>query len=97
MRFKRPQQLSSAAVARVATTFAHDAQSLLNISCKCYWVKVIKENQMRSQDLEFHPKNRIFDLDRLTEVESKKLKQKLKKQSKSETSKSKIFPFEYPK
>ena len=30
----------------------------------------IKENQMRSLDLEFRLKNRIFDLERLREVES---------------------------
>ena len=29
-----------------------------------------KENQMRSPDLEFHLKNRIFDLDRLRDIES---------------------------
>ena len=45
-----------------------------------------KVNQMRSQDLKFRLKNRMFDVDRLRAVESKKsLKQKLKKQSKSET------------
>ena len=38
---------------------------------------------MRSPELEFHPKNRIFDLDSLTDVVSK-----------SQTSKSKIFPFD---
>ena len=31
-----------------------------------------KENQMRSPDLEFHLKNKIFDLDRLRDVESNK-------------------------
>ena len=44
-----------------------------------------------------HPNFRIFDLEELRDVELKIIKQKLKKQSKSETSKSKIFPFDDPK
>ena len=47
---------------------------------------VSKDVLTRSPDLEIRPKNRIFDLDRLRAIEEKKyLKQKLKKQSKSET------------
>ena len=57
-----------------------------------------KVNQMISPDLEFRPKNRIFDLDSLTDIESKKFWSKSWRQkSKSETSKSKIFPFDDPK
>ena len=47
----------------------------------------------RISDLELRPKNRIFDLDRLRDVESKKvlMQKMLKKQSKSEKCKSKSY------
>ena len=53
------------------------ANQVLHYSCTIYvtatyaskW-KNCKENQMRSPDLEFRLKNRIFDLDRLRDVES---------------------------
>ena len=63
------------------------AKGLLNQICK--------GNQMRNPS---HPKIRIFNLEGLRDVESKKyFNQKLKKQSKSETSKCKIYPLDGPK
>ena len=56
-----------------------------------HFQKNSRGNQMRSPSC---PKIQIFDLEELRDVELKIIKQKLKKQSKSETSKSKIFPFD---
>ena len=36
-------------------------------------IKINKVNQMRSPDLEFRPKNRIFDLNRLRDFEGKNI------------------------
>ena len=49
----------------------------------------IKDGLAKSSNLVSRPKNRIFDVERLNQ---KSLKQKLKKQSKSEN-----FPFDDPK